>query len=98
MADRANLMRELYEVSFAADDLRLYLDTHPADEEALMAFSEASGRRKQLLKEMADSFEPLTSDCICPETNNRTDFNTKYPEMKHFAWIDGPAPWEGGCQ
>ncbi len=63
-----------------------------------MAFSEAAARRKKLLKEFADNFEPLTADCVCPETNNTTDFDTKYPKIKHFTWADGPAPWEGGSQ
>ena len=46
--------------------------------------------------EYAKEFEPLTQDCICPDTNNQTETFTKYPGQKHFTWSDGPLPWEGG--
>lgn len=40
--DRMQLMKEIGEASFMVNDLTLYLDTHPTDQEALKAFSEAS--------------------------------------------------------
>lgn len=97
MADRMQMLRQITEISFMVDDLRLYLDMHPTEKEALAAFGTAMQQRKQLLKDYAAEFEPLTADCICPETNNRTDFGTRYPGQEHFAWTDGPAPWEGGA-
>lgn len=97
MMTRAALLKEINETSFVADDLRLYLDTHPTDADALESFSAAIKKRKTLLQTYADQFEPLTSDCICPDSNNRSGFMTKYPAGKHFTWVDGPLPWEGGC-
>lgn len=94
MADRMQMLREIDEVSFQINDLTLYLDTHPTDAEALQCFSELSKRRKTLLSEYAREFEPLTIDCVCPDTNNRSDSLTKYPGTKHFTWSDGPMPWE----
>ena len=38
--DRMQLMKEIGEASFMVNDLTLYLDTHPTDQEALKAFSE----------------------------------------------------------
>ncbi|HIX14627.1 MAG TPA: spore coat protein CotJB [Candidatus Hungatella pullicola] len=96
MADRIQLMKEIYEVSFGVNDLTLYLDTHPRDQEALQLFDEYSKRRKQLLKLYGESFEPLTADCICPESNNQSGQHTKYAGEKHWTWTDGPLPWEGG--
>ena len=37
MDDRDTLLKEIGEVSFFLDDLRLYLDTHPQEERALGA-------------------------------------------------------------
>ena len=97
MMNRSELLKEINEISFLADDLRLFLDTHPTDPKALESFSETMKKRKHLLRLYADEFEPLTIDCVCPDTNNKSGFGTQYPEKKHFTWIDGPLPWEGGC-
>lgn len=97
MADRAQMLKQIGEISFTVDDLRLYLDTHPVDVDALDAFSQAIEQRKQLLQNYAREFEPLTQDCVCPNTNNETETYTKYPGKKHFTWGDGPLPWEGGA-
>lgn len=96
MADRIQLLKQINEVSFTVDDLTLYLDTHPLDEKALDYCSQMMAQRKQLLKTFADEFEPLTRNCVCPETNNKSQGNTKYPGQKHWTWSDGPLPWEGG--
>lgn len=96
MTNRAELLKEINETSFMLDDLRLFLDTHPTNQQALESFSTAMKKRKQLLNRYAEEFEPLTVDCVCPETNNRSGFMTKYPNQKHFTWADGPLPWEGG--
>lgn len=96
MADRTSLLKQINEVSFTINDLTLYLDTHPQDGNALDAFTQAMAERKQLLDNFAKEFEPLTIDCVCPDTNNQTLSHTKYPGKRHFTWSDGPLPWD--CQ
>lgn len=98
-ADRSSLLRQINEISFTVNDLTLYLDTHPLDTDALDAFTQAMAQRKQLLDTFAKEFEPLTANCACPDTNNQTESNTKYPGKRHFTWSDGPLPWdnEGGA-
>ena len=96
MKDRTTLLKEIGEISFVVNDLTLYLDTHPTDKEALESFSEAMKQRKQLLQQYAKEYEPLTMDCVCPDSNNQSGSHTKYPAQKHFTWTDGPLPWEGG--
>lgn len=96
MADREQLLKELNEISFTANDLTLYLDTHPLDEEALEAFFQANERRTQLLEAFSSEFEPLTADQACPKSSNRSGCCTSYAGQKHFTWVDGPLPWEGG--
>ena len=95
--DRMQLMKKIGEASFLVYDLTLYLDTHPTDQEALKAFSEASKKRRELMEIRADQFEPLTMDLVCPDTNNQSRRLTKYPDQQHFTWADGPTPWEGGA-
>ena len=92
MPDRCQLLKQINEVSFVVNDLNLYLDTHPLDPEALDAFSQAMAQRRQLLDTFAKEYEPLTLNCVCPETNNKTESKTKYPGQKHFTWSDGPLP------
>lgn len=59
---KAGLLKRLNEVSFAVNDIHLFLDTHPCDEKALAFFQEVSEERNRLLKEYASSFGPLTID------------------------------------
>ena len=47
---RNDLLRELNEVSFAVDETKLYLNTHPCDEEALICFQEYIQKRNELMK------------------------------------------------
>lgn len=96
MPDRMELLQQINEVSFVVNDLTLYLDTHPVDADALDEFKRAAQKRRELLKTYAEYFEPLTMNCVCPETNNQTGSNTAYAGQKHWTWSDGPMPWEGG--
>lgn len=94
MPDRNQLLQQINEASFVVNDLNLYLDTHPLDQEALDAFGQAMNQRKQLLESYAKEYEPLTMNCVCPDTNNKTETKTKYPGKRHFTWSDGPLPWD----
>lgn len=97
MADRLQMLQQINEISFTVNDLNLYLDTHPQDTNALDAFKTAIEQRKNLMQTYAKEFEPLTINCVCPDTNNQSNSNTQYPGQKHFTWVDGPLPWEGGA-
>lgn len=94
MDKRGQMLQKINEISFTVNDLTLYLDTHPTDENALSAFSQAANERKNLLEAYAKEFEPLTMNCVCPDTNNQTGSHTSYPAKKHFTWVDGPIPWD----
>lgn len=94
MPDRSRLLKQIQEISFTLDDLTLYLDTHPTDQDALGMFGEMQQHRKDLLQNYARDFEPLTRDCVCPDTNNQTNTHCKYSGQKHFTWSDGPLPWD----
>ena len=78
MRERSQCLLEIDEISFTLNDLNLYLDTHPEDQEALSAFNQASTKRKQLMEAFAKEFDPLTINCIdvykrqAEESGNRT--------------------------
>lgn len=76
--------RELFDaigaVSFFLDDLRLYLDTHPDDAEALGRFKELQEKRHSLISEYTSSFGSIDS---------------YYVNTDRWDWNDCPIPWRG---
>ena len=82
---RQELMERINEASFAVDDVKLYLDTHPCDEEAMEYFQKYSQIRNEALKEYATHYGPLTIDTVNCSAKNK------------WSWIEEPWPWEGGC-
>ena len=87
---REERMREIQEASFYADDLRLYLDTHPEEEKAHALFRGAIQRKRELMREFARELYPLTPDCMA-------ELYAEHPEQRGWLWQKGLPPWEGGC-
>ena len=90
MADNRPCRRDLRHyidvVSFAADDVKLFLDTHPDCREALEFFDDCQAKRSLALKEYAKYYGPLTVD------------TADLSETDRWNWINEPWPWqEGGC-
>lgn len=64
MTPRAmQLMRKLAAADFYAQDLKLYLDTHPDDSEALSIYREAVKQADACRCAFQSEFYPLTADC-----------------------------------
>lgn len=83
---RKELMNWINVVSFAVDEVKLFLDTHPCNQEALAFFDKYEKERRHALKEYAKYYGPLTLDTadLC--------------ESDRWNWINEPWPWqEGGC-
>ena len=72
------LMRAIMEADFFAQDLKLYLDTHPDDSRAVEMFREAVRQSKACKAAFEDSFWPLVADSA--GTNGTWD------------WLDGVWP------
>ena len=87
-AAKEKLMNRINEVSFAVNDVLLYLDTHPCCEEAISFYQECEQERQKLLKEYAQCYGPLTVDDAL-ESGGDT-----------WKWAEQPFPWEqeGGCR
>lgn len=79
----STLLRRVYEASFAMDDIILYLDTHPNDQEALNYYYYVTGLRKQAMEAYESQCGPLMLDEVRSEN--------------YWAWINNPWPWEGAC-
>ena len=83
---REQIMTELNTISFAINDLTLYLDTHPNCPNGLTLLKELLQKRLELLTTFADKFYPLTQISMI----------TGDGDSNCYGWGEGPAPWEGG--
>ena len=74
------LMMKITELSFAMDDLRLFLDTHPDCREALVYYDEIQRQRRNAVDEYEAKFGPLGfyGNVDCSE----------------WKWANGPWPWQ----
>ena len=59
---RRDLLEQINRASFAVDDVKLFLDTHPCDSAALEYFHEYNKIRNQAMREYAKYYGPLTID------------------------------------
>jgi len=80
--ERYKLFQWINMVSFAVNDITLYLDTHPDDQQALDYFNHFKALRTDALKEYASKYTPLTIDTATPEN--------------YWTWWSSEMPWEGG--
>ncbi len=83
--NKEQLLQQIGQVSFAAYDMLLYLDTHADDQNALSYYQEQCGVRNQLLQKYACQYGPLTIDDACKSPSGEWD------------WVMQPWPWET-CQ
>ena len=85
---KSQLFQQINEVSFAIDDLLLYLDTHPCCEKGMALYREYTEKRKNLMREYAQYYGPLTIDDAAENSADK------------WKWMEQPFPWEreGGCR
>ena len=80
MLSKKALETEIARVSFSMDELRLFLDTHPCDKEALSAWRELRKKRERLL----ESYESLYGPMEAYRAGGSEKWN----------WLSQPWPWE----
>jgi spore coat protein JB len=61
---KEKLLMRLSASQFAMQELRLFLDTHPGDKEALSMFEKHQSKYSALKKEYEEQFGPLTLNGI----------------------------------
>ena len=71
---------EMMAIDFVADELELYLDTHPADTEIFALYQTILAMQKEARERMVRLCGP-----IC---------QTDQLGMERYAWLDAPWPWE----
>ena len=85
--NREEMMSQLTAVSFALNDLTLYLDTHPDCPKGTELFYQLLDKRLNLLSEFTSKFYPLTQISMI----------TGHYDKDNYGWTEGPMPWEGAC-
>lgn len=78
--DRTRLKQYIDQVSFAMDDVILYLDTHTDDRKALNYYERLRTLRKEAVDTYTNHFGPLTMRDV------KTD--------QYWTWACQPWPWE----
>lgn len=85
MINKTELMDIITKSSFAMDDTRLFLNTHPYNSEAKEYFNKMKQIRCQAIATYEANFGPLT--WYSAENSNVRE------------WNKGPWPWQsGGCK
>jgi spore coat protein JB len=81
--NQAELKQFITEITFALEDITLFLDTHPKCRDALSYYETYRNMRDQALEEYVNQFGPLNRYQVTNEN--------------YFDWIDSPWPWERMC-
>ena len=80
--DKEALMRQIMEAGFAMDDVVLFLDTHPENQDALRYYQAVRDMRNQAIAAYESQCGPLRYADV---TSSSWD------------WVTEKWPWEGGC-
>lgn len=79
--EQAKMLTTIDSLEFAMNDLQLYLDVHPNNNEGLMLFNQYRKSFNEMLYEYQNKYGPITIS---------SDSMLKYP----YSWINSPWPWE----
>lgn len=77
---RAALMTKITQTSFVMDELRLFLDTHPENCEALAMYAENRMLRRELIDTYTEKYGPIEAYSA--------------GGTKEWNWTNAPMPWE----
>lgn len=78
---RSELLEQIQGVSFAIDDVVLFLDLNPTNEQALAFYHKNKALLDQLTRQYNETFGPLT--------------DRQVQNKNCWTWIATPMPWEG---
>ncbi|MEE1279373.1 MAG: spore coat protein CotJB [Oscillospiraceae bacterium] len=80
MNDRQKMLKRVQMFDFILDELNLYLDTHPTDQNALDYFAQYQYLKNDAANQYEARFGPLRAE--------------DFVGSDKFTWIKGPWPWE----
>lgn len=78
--NQKQLLHHITKVSFALDDVVLFLDTHPCDQDALNYYCQVRDMRKEAVNEYTKRFGPLSDENVDVDC--------------YWDWVKTPWPWE----
>lgn len=79
--NKCDAMKKLQTVSFAMDDVRLFLDTHPFETNAIKCYEDYKQQRNSIMQDYEQNYGPVLS------------YNVN--EANNWTWVESPWPWEG---
>ena len=79
-SERQKMLLKLHELDFILNDLNLYLDLNPNDQEVYEKFKKTALEYDMLKKKYYDKYQVLE---LCSDTKNK------------YTWIKNPWPWDG---
>ncbi len=78
--EKSKLLMYISQVSFSLNDIVLFLDTHPGNQEALEYYKELKKARKDSVNEYTRKYGPL--------------LNYDVDNSCYWEWVKEPWPWE----
>ena len=79
--NRDQLLMRVYETGFALDDILLYLDTHPSDQEDMNYYHYVNQQNQEAVRAYEQLYGPLMFNQV---------------SGNEWSWVRSPWPWEGG--
>lgn len=79
-SDKGSLLLKIYEVDFAINDLSLYLDLHPEDQELYEYFRDCTKKLEKLVNMYESNYGPLE---LCDS------------DYENYEWVSSKWPFEG---
>lgn len=79
-SQREELLEQISALEFVIADLKLFLDTHPCNQEVLKVYGEYVRQSKELREKFTAFYGPLMAETYEPEN--------------YWAWIKNPWPWD----
>lgn len=83
MNEQATLLRNIAAIGFSMQELRLFLDTHPADATGIALFNKYQQKLSVLTAEYTRAYGPIDS-------NTANAGST-------WQWVKDPWPWEAAA-
>ena len=81
--EQAELLTNIDSYSFALNDLNLYLDIHPEDQNMIELYNQYVSQYKNLVNDYSRKYGSLEAFSINHDKNK-------------WDWVDEPWPWQGG--
>jgi len=80
--EQAELLLNLNQLSFAAHDIRLYLDVHPNDTEMIRLYNKYQQQANEMIRAYEQKYGPIMQNSLSEDNN--------------FSWETYSWPWEMG--